>query len=326
MNEFLAGIISGINSIVHSYGWSLIIFTILVKLLVMPLDYKSRKSMRRMTAVQPQMEKLQKKYANDKEKLNQKMAELYRKEGVSPMSGCLPMLISMVILMVMWGAMRLVANTELAKQALSLLVNNGEQVNESFLWIKNIWMPDSPFAPVIADQSNLSMIPADVWAKVFQSLEAASVTALEGLGITADTISAETVFAALQTLPNYAQETALWSTLPQLNLLIAKVSIYAQNNGWFILPILAAVTQYLMTLSQPQAASTTQQQQGGMNNFMKYFFPLFSLWICSSYNAMFSLYWVMSNIVAWVQSLIMNRIFDKMDKEEHKSIEEGSLK
>lgn len=326
MNEFLASIISGINSIVHSYGWSLIIFTILVKLLVMPLDYKSRKSMRRMTAVQPQMEKLQKKYANDKEKLNQKMAELYRKEGVSPMSGCLPMLISMVILMVMWSAMRLVANTELAKQALNLLVNNGEQVNESFLWIKNIWMPDSPFAPVIADKSNLSMITADVWAKVFQSLEAASVTALEGFGITADTINAETVFAALQTLPNYAQETALWSTLPKLNLIIAQVSIYAQNNGWFVLPILAAVTQYLMTLSQPQAASTTQQQQGGMNNFMKYFFPLFSLWICSSYNAMFSLYWVMSNIVAWVQSLIMNRIFDKMDKEEHKSIEEGSLK
>ena len=115
MNEFLANIISGINSVVHSYGWSIIIFTVLVKLLVMPLDYKSRKSMRRMTAVQPQMEKLQKKYANDKEKLNQKMAELYRKEGVSPMSGCLPMLISMVILMVMWGAMRLVANTELVK-------------------------------------------------------------------------------------------------------------------------------------------------------------------------------------------------------------------
>lgn len=326
MNEFLASIISGINSIVHSYGWSLIIFTILVKLLVMPLDYKSRKSMRRMTAVQPQMEKLQKKYANDKEKLNQKMAELYRKEGVSPMSGCLPMLISMVILMVMWSAMRLVANTELAKQALNLLVNNGEQVNESFLWIKNIWMPDSPFAPVIADKSNLSMITADVWAKVFQSLEAASVTALEGFGITADTISAETVFAALQTLPNYAQETALWSTVPTLNLIIARVNIYAQNNGWFVLPILAAVTQYLMTITQPQAASNAQQQQGGMNNFMKYFFPLFSLWICSSYNAMFSLYWVMSNIVAWVQSLIMNRIFDKMDKEEHKSIEEGSLK
>ena len=59
---------------------------------------------------------------------------------------------------------------------------------------------------------------------------------------------------------------------------------------------------------------------------MKYFFPLFSLWICSSYNAMFSLYWVMSNLVAWVQSLIMNHIFEKKDQEERETIEEGSLK
>ena len=326
MNEFLANIISGINSVVHSYGWSIIIFTVLVKLLVMPLDYKSRKSMRRMTAVQPQMEKLQKKYANDKEKLNQKMAELYRKEGVSPMSGCLPMLISMVILMVMWGAMRLVANTELVKQALGLLANGGEQVNEGFLWIKNIWMPDSPFAPVIADHNSLKMIPADVWSSLFQSLDAGQISALAAYGLDANTLSAETVFAALQTLPNYAQETALWSTLPQINLLIARLSIYANNNGWFVLPILAAVTQYLMTLSQPQTATTAANQQAGMGNFMKYFFPLFSLWICSSYNAMFSLYWVMSNLVAWVQSLVMNRIFEKKDQEEHETIEEGSLK
>ena len=324
MNQFFANIISGINSIVNSYGVSLIIFTVLVKLLVMPLDYKSRKSMRRMTAVQPQVEKLQKKYANDKDKLNQKMAELYRKEGVSPMSGCLPMLISMVILMIMWSAMRLVANTELAKQALSVLASGGEQVNESFLWIKNIWMPDSPFSPIIADHNSLKMIPADVWSSVFQSLDASQVSALAGYGINANTLTSELVSSALQTLPNYEMETALWSTLPQLNLLIAKVNIYAKGNGWFVLPILAAVTQYLMTLSQPQTA--TANQQAGTCNFMKYFFPLFSLWICSSYNAMFSLYWVMSNLVAWVQSLIMNRIFEKKDQEERETIEEGSLK
>lgn len=324
MNQFFANIISGINSIVNSYGVSLIIFTVLVKLLVMPLDYKSRKSMRRMTAVQPQVEKLQKKYANDKDKLNQKMAELYRKEGVSPMSGCLPMLISMVILMIMWSAMRLVANTELAKQALSVLASGGEQVNESFLWIKNIWMPDSPFSPIIADHNSLKMIPADVWSSVFQSLDASQVSALAGYGINANTLTSELVSSALQTLPNYEMETALWSTLPQLNLLIAKVNIYAKGNGWFVLPILAAVTQYLMTLSQPQTAAANQQ--AGTGNFMKYFFPLFSLWICSSYNAMFSLYWVMSNLVAWVQSLIMNRIFEKKDQEERETIEEGSLK
>ena len=281
--------------------------------------------MRRMTKLQPQIAKLQKKYANDKEKLNQKSAELYRREGVNPMSGCLPLLVSMAILWIMFAAMRTVANTEMASQALNLLTT-GTQANESWLWIKNIWMPDSPFNPVIADNANLRMIPADIWAKVFVSLDPASVTALAQYGIDAATISGETVFAALQTLPIYAQETQLWATMPQLNLLIVNLSIYAHNNGWFILPILAAVTQYLMTLSQPQPAADPNNPAASTNKFMKYFFPLFSLWICSSYNAIFALYWVVSNVFAWVQGLVMNKMFEKMDENQVETAGEGTLK
>ncbi len=326
MNDFLVAILNGINSVIHNYGWSMVVFTILIKLILLPLDYKSRKSMRRMTKLQPQIAKLQKKYANDKEKLNQKSAELYRREGINPMSGCLPMLVSMVILFIMFAAMRTVANTEMASQALNLLTT-GTQTNESWLWIKNIWMPDSPFNPVIADSANLRVIPADIWAKVFASLDPASVTALAQYGIDAATISGETVFAALQTLPIYAQETQLWATMPQINLLIVNLSIYAHNNGWFILPILAAVTQYLMTLSQPQtAAADPNNPAAGTNKFMKYFFPLFSLWICSSYNAIFALYWVVSNVFAWVQGLVMNKMFEKMEENQLETAGEGTLK
>ena len=326
MNDFLVAILNGINSVIHNYGWSMVVFTLLIKLVLLPLDYKSRKSMRRMTKLQPQIAKLQKKYANDKEKLNQKSAELYRREGINPMSGCLPMLVSMVILFIMFAAMRTVANTEMASQALNLLTT-GTQTNESWLWIKNIWMPDSPFNPVIADSANLRIIPADIWAKVFASLDPASVTALAQYGIDAATISGETVFAALQTLPIYAQETQLWATMPQLNLLIVNLSIYAHNNGWFILPILAAVTQYLMTLSQPQtAAADPNNPAAGTNKFMKYFFPLFSLWICSSYNAIFALYWVVSNVFAWVQGLVMNKMFEKMEENQLETAGEGTLK
>ena len=325
MNDFLVAILNGINSVIHNYGWSMVVFTLLIKLLLLPLDYKSRKSMRRMTKLQPQIAKLQKKYANDKEKLNQKSAELYRREGVNPMSGCLPLLVSMVILFIMFAAMRTVANTEMASQALGLLTT-GTQTNESWLWIKNIWMPDSPFNPVIADSANLRIIPADIWAKVFASLDPASVTALAQYGIDAATISGDTVFAALQTLPIYAQETQLWATMPQLNLLIVNLSIYAHNNGWFILPILAAVTQYLMTLSQPQTTADPNNPPAGTNKFMKYFFPLFSLWICSSYNAIFALYWVVSNVFAWVQGLVMNKMFEKMDENQLETAGEGTLK
>ena len=325
MNDFLVAILNGIISVIHNYGWSMVVFTLLIKLVLLPLDYKSRKSMRRMTKLQPQIAKLQKKYANDKEKLNQKSAELYRKEGINPMSGCLPMLVSMVILFIMFAAMRTVANTEMASQALGLLTT-GTQTNESWLWIKNIWMPDSPFNPVIADSANLRIIPADIWAKVFASLDPASVTALAQYGIDAATISGETVFAALQTLPVYAEETQLWTVMPQLNLLIVNLSIYAHNNGWFILPILAAVTQYLMTLSQPQPAADPNNPAASTNKFMKYFFPLFSLWICSSYNAIFALYWVVSNVFAWVQGLVMNKMFEKMDENQVETAGEGTLK
>lgn len=325
MNDFLVAILNGINSVIHNYGWSMVVFTLLIKLILLPLDYKSRKSMRRMTKLQPQIAKLQKKYANDKEKLNQKSAELYRKEGINPMSGCLPLLVSMAILWIMFAAMRTVANTEMASQALNLLTT-GTQANESWLWIKNIWMPDSPFNPVIADSANLRIIPADIWAKVFASLDPASVTALAQYGIDAATISGETVFAALQTLPIYAQETQLWATMPQLNLLIVNLSIYAHNNGWFILPILAAVTQYLMTLSQPQPAADPNNPAASTNKFMKYFFPLFSLWVCSSYNAIFALYWVVSNVFAWVQGLVMNKMFEKMDENQVETAGEGTLK
>lgn len=327
MTQLLTSILYGINSVINNYGWSMVVFTLLVKILVLPLDYRSRKSMRRTTALQPEMQRLQKKYANDKEKLNQKLSELYRKEGVSPMSGCLPMIVSMFILWFMWAAMRSVANTELAKQCVELLTT-GTQTNEGWLWIKNLWMPDSPFNSIIPDANSLRMITADVWASVFGGLSAEQITGLAAYGIEQANFGAESVFAALQTLPVYTQEAALWSVMPSINLLITSLNIYANNNGWFILPILAAVTQFLMTASQPQPATQVDAQGKPMNTnaFMKYFFPLFSLWICSSYNALFSLYWVVSNLFAWIQSVVLNKVFENMDKKEKETEKEGSLK
>ena len=94
MNDFLLGILKWINGWVGSYGWAMVVFTILIRLVLTPLDIKSRVSMRKTSKLQPQMQALQKKYANDKEKLNQKMAELYKKEHVNPLSSCLPMLLT----------------------------------------------------------------------------------------------------------------------------------------------------------------------------------------------------------------------------------------
>ena len=323
MSEFFRNILQGLYTFSGNYGLAIILFTILVRLVLSPFDYKSRKSMRQMEKINPKIQALQKKYANDKEKLQKKQAELYKKEHINPLGSCLPMLLTFPILIIMFNAMRMVANNELASQCLELLTT-GVQTNESWLWVKNIWMPDSPFHPIIADSSSLRMIPADVWAKVFAAQSADAISKLAALGIDANTISGDTVFAALQALPTYASEVALWPTLPTLNLLITRLSIYSHNNGWFILPLLACVTQFLMTASQPQQPAAQGQPDTG--KFMKYFFPFFTLFICSGYNAAFALYWVVSNIYGWVESIVFNKVLEKQDAASAAAVKEDSVK
>ena len=110
MTAFFVNLLTWINNLVGNYGWSIVVFTLLIRLVLLPLDIKSKKSMRAMSKIQPTVQALQKKYANDKDKLNQKTMELYRKEHVSPTAGCLPMLISLPILWIMFSAMRTLGN------------------------------------------------------------------------------------------------------------------------------------------------------------------------------------------------------------------------
>ena len=329
INTFLFNVLNGINSFIGNYGWSIVVFTLIIKLLLLPLDLKSRKSMRRMSDLQPQISKLQKKYANDKEKLNQKTAELYRKEHISPLSGCLPMLLSFPILIAMFGAMRMVANFELANQTIDLVIN-GTQINQGWLWVKNLWMPDSPFTTAVAQEAQLKIIPVDTWISVINALPTATINALSALGITSDTVTTDTyqiLLTQLQSNPIYQQELVQWSAMPEINLLVFKLKIFASNNGLFITPLLAAATQFLMTLTQPQTANMNSASGNkGTGQFMKYFFPLFSLYICSTYNAGFSIYWVTSNLIAWGEGVVINKSYERKAHSNTQNIQEDSLK
>ena len=84
-------------SYTHNYGVAIILVTLLVKILLFPLTYKSMKSMAQLSKLKPQMEKLQKKYADDKEKLQKEIFALYKTHGANPISGCLPILLQMPV-------------------------------------------------------------------------------------------------------------------------------------------------------------------------------------------------------------------------------------
>ncbi len=161
---FFQSILRGLQNLLGSYGLAVIGFTLIVRICLFYFDFKSRKSMRKMSSVQPKVAMLQKKYANDRDKLNRKMSELYKQEGVSPLSGCLPMLLSYPILIIMFNAMRFYANDQVVFQVVDFLKQGGTVAPnyEPFLWIKNLYMADNPFVSAMPNLSSLQLA-ADSW-------------------------------------------------------------------------------------------------------------------------------------------------------------------
>ena len=86
-----------INDMVGNWGWAIILFTLLVKLVLFPLSYKGMMSMQKLKDLAPKMKELKDKYKDDPAKLNMKMMELYRKHGANPMGGCLPLLLQIPV-------------------------------------------------------------------------------------------------------------------------------------------------------------------------------------------------------------------------------------
>ncbi len=323
MNDFLYSILAWIQSWVGSWGWTMVVFTIMIRLVLTPLDYKSRVSMRKTSKLQPQLTALQKKYANDKEKLNAKTAELYKKEHVNPLSSCLPLLLTWPILIAVFGAMRLAANRQLLLQ-LTQILNNEVPTLERWMWIKNLWMPDSLFAASMPDLNTLRQIPADQWLSWFNGLDANQLPSLiRDLGLTADSFGKDSLQATIQQIVEamgqneaYVHAVAVkpgWT----FNLLIAQVSLVESWNGLMLLPILSAVSQIAMTKLTGAAQQPAGGEQGSMastGKIMQWFFPLFSLFICFSYSAAFALYWVAGNLVSLGQTLLINKILDNKEK------------
>ena len=334
MNEFLYNILAWIQSWVGSWGWTMVVFTVMIRLVLTPLDIKSRVSMRKTTKLQPQMQALQKKYANDKEKLNAKMAELYKKEHINPLSSCLPLLLTWPILIAVFGAMRMVANRELLMQ-LGQILNDEVPTLEKWFWIKNLWMPDSFFAASLPDLNTLRVIPTEQWTEWFSKLDQNNLPILiKDLGLTVESFSKENLAVTIDQIMTAMQQNAAYVEAVAVkpgwtfNLLITKFSLINSYNGWLLLPILSAASQIFMTkIMGGNQAQPAAQGQPNTGKFMQYFFPIFSLIICLSYSAAFALYWVAGNLVSMGQTFAINKYLDKKEAAAANDVAgEGSVK
>jgi len=111
-----------INQYVHHWALTIIIITILLRIVLFPLNHKSLKAMKKMSELAPKIQQLQKKYKDDPQKLNEEMMKLYSQYGANPMSGCLPLLAQIPIFIALYN----------------VLMVTVELKNESFLWISDL--------------------------------------------------------------------------------------------------------------------------------------------------------------------------------------------
>ena len=307
MNEFFAGILNGINTVIGNYGWSMVIFTLLFKLIIMPLNYKSRKSMRRMSNLQPQMTKLQKKYENDKEKLNQKKSELYRKEAVNPMSGCLWSFLPFPILIALYSIIR--------------------QPITRFMMLTTTAM-----------QGVIDAVSAAGF-----DLAAIAMTANDGAVTVKDGLTQLQPYGQI-TLVKAAQE--LGVALPEgwihmdfsflgMDLTMIPSDVIGQigTGGWavigvLLIPIVSGALSFWqskVSMAGNPSAADPNDPTARSSRMMMWMMPIMSLWIGFTLPASLGVYWIANSVLMLVQEKVLNKYFKKSMAAEDEAREKARM-
>lgn len=286
---------------------TILISTLVLRALTVFSDIKTRKSSMKMQAVQPEIQRLQKKYANDPQRMNREQQKLMKENGVSMWGSCLPALITMPLFMIFiaafrfWGyEMTLRLITEDASQAMELFKSF------KFLWINNIWQPDNGLAAVVQSGASFLETPKlqnllylqnnpEIWQKLMDLGLAVRTYFVDNNGVMQTAYRFLTTDAAIASYNQIVQPF---------------IDLYAgYNNGWFVLPVLSGASQFfaswIMQRNQPKAAQ--QNPAAGSNKMMMYAFPIMSFVFCLSYNAAFAIYWTLSSVLMVIINLYMNK-------------------
>ncbi|MCR4601355.1 MAG: YidC/Oxa1 family membrane protein insertase [Clostridia bacterium] len=139
----LGYVLEWLYSLLSNYGLAIIVFTLIIRIIIMPLYAAQLKSSRRMMEVQPLVKEIQEKYKGDAAKMNEAMQELYSEHKINPAMGCLPLLIQLPVI---WGLFGLLRNPleYIADDSMILAVH------ESFFWVTDLGQPDLWVFPILA--------------------------------------------------------------------------------------------------------------------------------------------------------------------------------
>lgn len=334
--EGVWGTIINLFSFIGNYGWMIIVFTICLKLVLSPFDFMQKhttnKNQKMMAIMQPELDKVQKKYANNKEMLQQKQMEVYKKYNYNLVGSCLlmfgGMMIPMIIFFSLFGALNQISAIKIYNQydglknqyeiaydskigigaseedatnyAREVVLNYyNTEAKESWLWIDNVWKGDKATSIVPTYDEYISLIR--------QSLTDEEAEAIEKM---TDEEKAAAQAEYDKVMYSIKESETGW-------------------NGYYILAVLAGGVTYLSSwllqrankkkIKDELAAEKKKVVEGqdaasGAANIMTFVLPIIMVIFTLTSSSIFSLYIITSSLVSLVTQPLFNLIFKAIDE------------
>ena len=280
----------------NSYGVALILFTLVIKLIMLPFQMKSKKSMMRMSRVSGQMQDLQKRYAKNQAKFQEEMQKLYEEEGVNPMSGCLWSFLPLPILMALYSIIRqpITHLMMLSKDVLQTVV---QSVADAGVDLTNIVMMDKVTgAPALKD--GLYQMAAYGQINLVKAVQEMGLSTPDGwFNVNYKFLGLDLTATPWEYVKSF---TFTWAVI-----------------GVILIPILAGLSQFVFSKltmkTQPQADAAG----GASMKSMMYMMPMMSVYIAFIMPAALGVYWIAQSVFSLIQEAILNKTFSaKLSEEE----------
>lgn len=261
-------ILSWCYEIVGNYGWSLVLFTVLTRFIMIPLAISQQKGMAKQTRLQPKIKKIQQRYAGNQQKINEEMNALYQREGTNPLgAGCLPLAIQFPIMIGLYGVI---------------------------------------YRPL----SYVLHLPSDI---ITQLTDAVQKISGEATGRAASAIElsvinhADQVVASLPNLGTDVADKLLNFDFTFLGINMAQIPDYKVFNLLWLIPILSGVTSLMTSVLSymRQRKTNPEMSKNPAMGCMSFGMPLFSVYIAFQFPAGIGIYWTMSNLFMFFQTLVI---------------------
>ena|GEM_PF-155705 len=297
---------------------TIFIFTLAIRCLTAFGDIHSRKSSMQMQEIQPDLDRIMKKYQNDPRRMSQERSKLMKEKGVSTLSGCLPLLLMMPLFFMFINAFRAWSN----EQMLSLLLTMDKDPQAGiqlfnqykFFWILNIWRPDN--------LTSSAVLTGEQFWRTFAQTKASYIdkfifytehqAALDELLLRMGFFVKDAAGAL-----NLAESNEAFLTAYETIMGPCIDAYKGYVNGYAVLPILAGASSFLLSWVSMQQqnknkkagedANSAAAQAAGMGKSMLYIMPIMSVFFCWQYDATFSIYWIISNLIAVCINVILNK-------------------